>query len=45
MRRWLSDVMKIAAGFWAAGILAVSLAVIWPEYSFPMLQKAAWLLG
>ena len=41
MRGWLPDVMKIAAGFWIAGVLTIALTLVFFDSIFPAVQWVA----
>ena len=41
MTAWFSDVMKIAAGFWAAGVLTIALTLVFFDSIFPAVQWVA----
>ena len=44
MRVWFSDVLKIAVGLWIAGKLTIVLALLFFEFTFPVIQGfARWL--
>ena len=44
MKAWFSDVMRIAVGLWAVGMLTVMLTLIFFDYTFPVIQSfAIWL--